>query len=129
MSDSDKTTLSQTCHAMLDYHPSNSDPLTVEANEPVSISKRVFHWHNNPQWVWVWCTDQRGKSGWTPLTYLIYNEDGDSGTIRHPYTAAELTISTGDELTIEYEESGWYWCTNIHGEKGWVPVDYVQLNQ
>jgi uncharacterized protein YgiM (DUF1202 family) len=39
------------------------------------------------------------------------------------YDATELTVEPGEEVTILGRESGWGWCVNQQGQKGWVPLD------
>jgi len=75
---------------------------------------------------WVWCTDVRGKGGWIPEAYLdLASKDA---VALQDYIAAELTVRAGDLVTIEYEESGWYWVTDVAGCSGWVPANHIQVN-
>ncbi len=114
------------CLVTKDYQSSNPDPIMIQAGEPFQVSEKTDLWDNNPAWLWVWCTDQRGKSAWVPKTIIHLDKDGQTGTTRYPYDATELTVATGDELTIEQEESGWLWCVDQQGKHGWVPVAHVR---
>ncbi|HEX6555708.1 MAG TPA: SH3 domain-containing protein [Ktedonobacteraceae bacterium] len=113
------------CRAIAGHQASYPDPISMEAGEIVDISEKVDEWNGNPNWVWIWCTDQRGKSGWVPKTWIDLNADGKTGTARYDYAATELTVAVGDELVVEGEGSGWLWCTNRQGKSGWVPADNV----
>lgn len=116
------------CRVTADHQASYPDPISMEAGEIVDISDKVDDWNGNPNWVWIWCTDQRGKSGWVPKAWIDLNADGKTGTARYDYAATELTIAVGDELVVEGEGSGWLWCTNRQGKSGWVPADNVVEN-
>jgi hypothetical protein len=51
--------------------------------------------------------------------------DGQTGRTHAAYNAIELKVTTGQELTIEHEESGWFWCCDQQGKRGWVPISHV----
>jgi hypothetical protein len=97
----------------------------MDAGEIVDISEKVDYWNGNLNWVWMWCRDRRGKSGWVPKAWIDVNTDGKTGTARYNYAATELTVAVGDELVVEREESGWLWCINHQGKSGWIPADHV----
>lgn len=108
-----------------DYQAAFADPIAMEAGEAFTVSTRTDIWENNPAWVWVWCTDQREKSGWVPKKIIQMEADGQTGTTHIAYHARELTVTAGQELTIEQEESGWVWCRNQQGKCGWVPISHM----
>lgn len=114
------------CSVTKDYQSSNLNPIAVVAGEPFQVSEKKDFWDNNPDWIWVWCTDQRGKSAWVPKTIIHMDVDGKTGTTRTPYNATELTVVVGDELVVEQEESGWLWCVDQRGKYGWVPLAHVR---
>ncbi len=113
------------CRVIIDYQALYPDPISMRAGEPLTISEKVDYWNGNPDWVWVWCTDARGKSGWVPKVLIDVHSEGRTGIARYDYTATELTVTVGDELVVEREESGWLWCTDSQGKNGWVPADHV----
>ena len=115
----------RTCQVAKAYQAQFADPIAVEAGEAFAVSERTSVWENNPAWIWVWCTDQRGKSGWVPKTLIQMDADGQTGTTHAAYHARELTVTDGQELTITYEESGWFWCCDQQGRCGWVPLSHV----
>jgi uncharacterized protein YgiM (DUF1202 family) len=109
-----------------DYQAEFADPIAVDAGETFTVSEKTSAWENNPAWIWVWCTDQRGKSGWVPQTIIQRKTDGQTGTAAAAYDARELTVSAGQELSIEQEESGWFWCRDQQGKRGWVPISHMR---
>ncbi len=115
----------RTCRVAKGYQAEFPDPIAVEAGEAFSVSERTSAWENNPAWMWVWCTDQRGKSGWVPKNIIQMNADGQTGTTHAAYNARELTVTAGQELSIEHEESGWIWCCDQQGRRGWVPLSHM----
>jgi len=113
------------CRVTSDYQTEFPDPIAVEAGEAFAVSARTSAWENNAAWIWVWCTDQREKSGWVPKNIIQMDADGQTGTTRAAYNARELTVTAGQELVIEHEESGWFWCRDQQGKRGWVPLSHV----
>ena len=72
---------------------------------------------------WVWCTGADGRSGWAPRGWLA--KQSDRWHLERDFNAIELTITPGEILKIEFEESGFYWASRESGEHGWVPCDHV----
>ena len=131
MSNENQTTTHSTteqprkCRVIADHQALYPNPLTVEAGDLLIISEKAEYWNGNPSWVWIWCTDARGKTGWVPKGLIDVQSNGLTGIARYGYTATELTVAIGDELIAEREESGWLWCTNSQGKSGWVPADHI----
>lgn len=115
------------CRVIKDYQAEYLDPIAVGAGEVFAVSERISVWENNPAWIWIWCTDQREKSGWIPKNIIQMNADSQTGTVPIAYNAIELTVTADQELTIEQEESGWFWCSDQQGKHGWVPVSHVKV--
>ena len=63
---------SRKCMVVADYSAQFPDPISVNAGETFSVSDKVEPWNDNPDWLWVWCIDQRGKSGWVPLDNIKF---------------------------------------------------------
>src|SRR5690349_13105918 len=93
------------CRVTKDYQAQYADPIAVEAGEAFTVSERTYAWESTPAWMWVWCTDQREKSGWVPKNIIQMDTDGRTGTTHAAYSAKELTVTTGQELLIKQEES------------------------
>lgn len=113
------------CGVITEYQALYPDPLSTRAGETLNISEKVDYWNGNPDWIWLWCTDQRGKSGWVPKGAINFDASGTTGIARYDYAATELTVAVGAELVVERGESGWLWCTDQQGKSGWVPADHV----
>jgi hypothetical protein len=96
-----------------------ADPLVFRAGEELHITDKETEWAG-----WVWCTNQAGRSGWTPEAYV--RREGDTGLGLVDYDATELSVDVGQELLMGVQESGWIWCTDQTGQSGWVPVDNVE---
>jgi uncharacterized protein YgiM (DUF1202 family) len=45
---------------------------------------------------------------------------------RREYTATELNVEEGATVTVEFEESEWGWVTKRSGQRGWVPLEFLQ---
>jgi hypothetical protein len=101
------------------YAAQYAEPIAARAGEALIVTDRVDHWDGRQDWVWVWCTDPRGKSGRVPAA-LIEGE-GAHAHARRDYSAAELFVAAGAEIAVEREESGWLWCIDAGGNAGWVP--------
>lgn len=118
---SDHQRLGQVTRAYQAQYP---DPIAVQAGERLEVSAKIDHWNGNPAWVWVWCSDPRGKSGWVPQNLI--ETRSQTAVARDDYSAVELTANVGETLSIEGAESGWLWCANQHGQRGWIPADHMQ---
>ena len=103
-----------------DYQAPYPDPIQVNAGDEISldVSKKT------DLVGWAWSTDQAGKSGWVPESYI--ERHGDTGIMRCDYDAIELTIHIGELLTAHKAESGFFWVTNQAGRQGWVPASHVE---
>lgn len=107
-----------------DYQAQYPDPIHMQAGDEIEVSDKQDLWDKRPEWVWVWCTNRQGKSGWVPKGYFA--QHGTTGTALRDYAATELTVHAGEEVAVEQEESGWAWCTNSQGQSGWVPLTYIE---
>jgi uncharacterized protein YgiM (DUF1202 family) len=108
--------------ALADYQAVYPDPITIEAGEPLMLSGKEDNWQG---FIWLWCTNQHGKSGWVPQGYVLQTEHGC--VARCDYDAIELNVQTGEALLVAQAESSWLWCANQHGKSGWVPADHVRI--
>lgn len=113
------------CRVAKDYQAEFADPIAVEAGEAFTVDERTDVWENNLAWIWVWCTNQREKSGWVPKKIIQMDPDSQTGTTQVAYNARELTVTAGQELIIKQEESGWFWCCDQQGKCGWVPISHM----
>lgn len=111
------------CQVVREYTTEFPDPITFQAGEEISVSEQISNWNDNPAWRWVWCTDARGKSGWTPS--IFFEARGQTAIALRDYAATELSASVGETLSITDAYGGWFWCINQHGKHGWIPQDHV----
>lgn len=97
-----------------------ASPIKITIGEEVAVDHEDT---DNPGW--VWCTDNRGKSGWVPKSILDFSFNGANARAFEDYDAIELTVRRGESVKILEEESGWFWCENAEGQHGWVPKECV----
>ena len=116
-------------HVVKARQPENPDPLSVKSGEELLVSEREDAWQGHPEWIWVWCTDPRGKSAWAPADLLEFVPGHGRGLARarYDYDAVELAVAVADEVRVDGEKNGWYWCTTTQGARGWAPIDHITL--
>jgi uncharacterized protein YgiM (DUF1202 family) len=108
------------CEVITDYKTPFPDPLRLQKGNVVKVEEKESEWPG-----WIWCITKEGKKGWVPNSYL--DIQGKNAKLLQDYDATELTITIGEELTIENQESGWVWVSNKEGKKGWVPIRNVKI--
>jgi uncharacterized protein YgiM (DUF1202 family) len=111
--------MSDTYHVIRAYQASTSSPLIVRKGDVLSAGDKTSEWPG-----WIWCTDPSGKSGWVPEKYVRRAER--RCTMLRDYDATELTVEPGEEVTILGRESGWGWCVNQQGLRGWIPLNHIE---
>ena len=98
-----------------DYTPQYPDPITVRAGDRVQVG------HDDPQFPgWRWCTGPDGRQGWVPEQLLQRN--GEEAVMLRDYTAKELRVRAGAEVSIGEAIHGWGWATDADGRTGWIPL-------
>jgi hypothetical protein len=102
------------------YKSACPDPLVVKAGEELAVEDKESEWSG-----WIWCTNKQGRNGWVPEKYI--ERKGDTCNALRDYDAAELSARVGEKLSIIFEESGWVWCTRRNGEKGWIPLENIEV--
>lgn len=96
------------------------NPLKLRTGDLVRIEKREVE----PEWLgWVFGVDAHGVGGWLPAKYLA--ESPTEARLTRDYDATELTVSPGDHVTVYFTESGWCWCRDTAGHRGWVPANVL----
>jgi hypothetical protein len=106
--------------AKANYSSSTQDPLKFGKDEVLVVTYKSEEWPG-----WIWCINKDGKGGWAPINYLEI--EGESAVARQDYDATELTVRIGDKLAVLDEESGWCWCAFGDDEKGWVPIEILEM--
>lgn len=110
----------KSCKVIVDYKSPFPDPLKLQKGNVVQVEEKESEWLG-----WIWCISKEGKQGWVPYNYLKIK--GDIAKLAQNYDATELTVTIGEELIIENQESGWVWVSNKEGKKGWVPIRNVKI--
>jgi uncharacterized protein YgiM (DUF1202 family) len=108
------------CTVIVEYTSPYTYPLKIQKGERLQVGDKESEWPG-----WVWCTNIDGKDRWVPRNYMEIR--GKSGIMIQDYDATELTVSIGEELKIEKEESGWVWVSNKEEKKGWVPLENIKI--
>lgn len=97
-----------------------ADPITMHTGDVIEVSGKEDNWQG---WIWLWCTNQQGKSGWVPRGFVT-QVDG-IWKAGYDYSALELSVGIDERVIVLQKESGWLWCTKQNGESGWVPAENV----
>jgi hypothetical protein len=100
------------------------EPLTMSPGESIATSDRIDRWNGNPDWVWIWCTDPRGRSGFVPQAYLA--QQRQAAIALRVYSSRELSVAAGEMVETGEQVSGWTWCVSQQGQSGWVPTDHLE---
>lgn len=99
---------------------SYSPALSVAEGECVTFGERDDDWPG-----WVWCRNRDGLGGWLPEDQLSVSASGETAVLMQAFDTVELTVEFGERLEGFEQRSGWIWCRNAVGRKGWVPSDCV----
>jgi len=108
-------------YVLASYVAAYADPITMKAGELLVLDGREDNWQG---WTWLWCSNQQGKSGWVPQSYVKQTEQ-EGYVALYDYNAKELSVQIGEALLVAQFESGWFWCSDQHGQSGWVPAEHV----
>ncbi len=95
------------------------DTLDFDPDDKLNSERHKSHW---PEW--LWCTAKDGTKGWVPENYV--RVEGNTCVLLRDYNATELTVSEGQELLVQFEESDWLWCRTARGLEGWVPKENIK---
>jgi SH3-like domain-containing protein len=107
--------MGQTVQIRRGYQIQYADPITVRAGESLTVG-RVDD--DSPSW--RWCRAPDGRQGWVPVEFLSSEEP--QTTILKDYSARELQVVPGEEVTVEDARHGWLLVRNVNGERGWIPA-------
>jgi SH3-like domain-containing protein len=97
------------------YRAQYPNPIAVHQGDRVRVGKPDSE---NP--AWRWCTGPDGREGWTPESFMRVN--GEAGDMLRDYSARELTVEAGSEVSVHETQADWAWVTGPDGRSGWVPI-------
>jgi hypothetical protein len=103
-----------------DYRTQYANPIRFATGEIVTLGERDTEW---PAFIWTITSD--GNAGWAPFDGLKPLGDGRAEALRD-YSAQELDVAVGDDLLLDHELGGWWWCQHADGRVGWVPASHLE---
>lgn len=102
------------------YTAQYPDPLCLAAGEAFTLTGREDLWQG---YLWLWAVAADGRTGWVPAAWV--DRRGAQGVCRREYSARELSVRAGAVVTVLEAESGWCWCADSLGRRGWVPAGHL----
>lgn len=107
---------------VVETHVTNDlNPIRFRAGDKLGVG------HHDQIWTtYVWGTDQAGRSGWVPDSYLEVSPDGETAVALRDYDSTELSVGRKQILEVLDEVGGWYLCRTETGMSGWVPGTSVE---
>jgi SH3-like domain-containing protein len=100
------------------YEPQYPNPICVAAGESVRVGREDADFPG-----WKWCRAADGREGWVPVELLSNDEAGP--VVLEDYSARELAVGAGEEVTVEDARHGWLQVRDSRGERGWIPASHV----
>ncbi len=114
--DGDMNGIGRRVQVRLPYNVQYASPIVVQAGENLTVGRADDDFPG-----WRWCTAVDGRQGWVPLEFLSSEEP--QATILNDYSARELQVIPGEEVTVEDARHGWLLVRNMSGDCGWIPAD------
>ena len=96
-------------------------PMILSEGDSITVLKK----NQGKYKEWYWCRSSDGIEAWVPEAFMIIR--GDSAQVTRNYNSSELSVEAGENVVIEYSTGGWAWCTNSKLERGWIPMDNINL--
>ena len=106
-----------------DYRRPYDDPISVRRGEAVTPDRARTEATDFIGW--TWCVAADGREGWVPESWL--DRKGGACKLRRDFSALELTVASGERVTLEYSESGFVFCRRSDGARGWLPDAILKL--
>ena len=98
------------------YTAKYTDPISFRAGERVTVQRADDEYPG-----WHWCVGGNGKEGWVHESFLSATT-GVALAVRD-YTAAELTVTGGEEGRLLDRLSAWAYLELNDGRIGWLPAE------
>jgi hypothetical protein len=109
----------QRARVVREYRTQYTNPIRFAQGEIVTLGERDSEW---PAFAWTVTAD--GNAGWAPVDWLKPLGDGRAEALRD-YSAQELDADAGDDIALQYELGGWWWCEHGDGRSGWIPAGHI----
>ncbi len=78
------------------YRSPYPDSIFFRKGEKVTVGKEFC---DDPDWHdWLWCESKNGNRAWAPKQFLEIR--GTAGTLRRDYNARELSVKSGEFITV-----------------------------
>lgn len=104
----------------LEHQVAYHNPIQVKAGERVEVGREDDEYPG-----WLWCRAANGREGWMPVELL--SRHGSVAVVLLDYSAKELAVRPGDEVTVEEVRRGWALVRNVQGEVGWIPKSHIEI--
>jgi uncharacterized protein YgiM (DUF1202 family) len=102
-----------------EYRIQYANPIAVSAGDKVSVGREDDEFAG-----WKWCKASDGREGWIPVELL--SDDNAETSVLSDYSARELEVYRGEEVTIEETRHEWLLVRNAHGKRGWIPASHLE---
>ena len=112
------TPVSRQARIVRDYVPQYANPIQVERGQRVTVGEEDDKFRG-----WKWCRALEGREGWVPVE--IISADGSEGVMLESYSAVELSVVSGEIVTVELERRDWL-LVRSRDKKGWIPASHVE---
>jgi hypothetical protein len=93
-----------------EYEAEYPDPIVVAAGETVQVGDEDKEF---PGWKWCRASDER--EGWVPVELISTQDKG--ARVLEDYSARELSVKPGEEVTIEEARHAWLLVRNAQGQR------------
>jgi hypothetical protein len=113
--------LNNTAVVIRNYTSAFPDPISIKKSSTAVISHCDLEYRG-----WVWITLLSGKAGWAPQQ-IFAPLSANEVICLEDYTAHELSVRSGEKITVIKSLNGWYWALRNSGEYGWVPEECVSI--
>lgn len=101
-----------------EYLATYTDPISFSKGERVEVQREDSEYPN-----WYWCQNTSGKEGWVHASFLAATSGLTVGS--RDYNALELSVRTGQEVTVVEQLDGWLYVSLEAGHQGWIQEAFV----
>jgi SH3-like domain-containing protein len=112
------TWVSKKVRVVRDYVPQYADPVQLECGQHVTVGVEDEKFRG-----WKWCRASDGREGWVPVE--ITSAEGSKGVMLESYSAVELSVISGEIVTVELERHDWL-LVRSRDKKGWIPASHAK---